>query len=273
MSDKPTSHVSETKSETKSENKSETKSENKSVERKEDTKSDNGSDNESDNEPELSLNPTRLPIIPEEDKYVVLMETNGEECESWYYFIKWQGNEKNLKHLYDQLEKVDWIIIDDLSTFDLDLEHFVCSRTAKEMTKVELNHYSFNRKFDGKLKRVDLNFRRRDKNDKMIDKAFNVLGYGQIDDFIDQEDIDEEDLNSHPEDSSSSEDDTSESESSEEESESEEDDHHSRRDTRRRRSGHRTPRKSNKGIPKSILKPNFEVPRYAKAKRAKNRRK
>ena len=30
-------------------------------------------------------------------------------------------NEKNLQHLQDQLEKVDWYVLDDLSTFDLDL--------------------------------------------------------------------------------------------------------------------------------------------------------
>ena len=25
-----------------------------------------------------------------ENKYVALMETNGKECESWYYFIKYE---------------------------------------------------------------------------------------------------------------------------------------------------------------------------------------
>ena len=32
----------------------------------------------------------------EEKKYVVLMETSGEECESLYYCILYNGNEKNL---------------------------------------------------------------------------------------------------------------------------------------------------------------------------------
>ena len=58
-------------------------------------------------------------------KYAVLMETNGEECESWLYFIKHDGNEDKLQHLLKQLEQIEMYIIDDLSTFDLDLEHLV----------------------------------------------------------------------------------------------------------------------------------------------------
>lgn len=126
--------------------------------------------------------------------YAVLMETSGEEMESWMYFIKVEGNEENLKFLQDQLEKVDWYILDDMSTFDLDLEHYVSAQTAKEMTKVELNHCSFHRKFDGKLKIIDFEFEKRDKNKKKIRKVFDILGYGLIENFIDDEDIDPEDL-------------------------------------------------------------------------------
>ena len=95
-------------------------------------------------------------VIDKEKKYVVLMETSGEECESWYYCILYNGNEKNLHHLQQQLESVNWYILEDLSTFDLDLEHFICEKTAKELTKLELNHHSFHRKFDGVLTKVDL---------------------------------------------------------------------------------------------------------------------
>ena len=126
--------------------------------------------------------------------YAVLMETNGEEMESWYYFIKVEGNEDSLKYLQEQLEQVDWYILDDLSTFDLDLEHSVSAQTAKEMTKLDLNHFSFHRKFDGKLKKIDLGFSKKDKNKKKIKKAFDIIGYGLIEDYIDDEDIDEEDL-------------------------------------------------------------------------------
>ena len=136
-------------------------------------------------------------------EYVALMETNGHECESWYYFIRKEGNENNLKHLEDQINKVDWYIEDDLSVFDLDLQHTVSAKTAKEMTKLELNAYQFHRKFDGKLNQIDLGFKKKDKNVRMMEKAFDVLGYGQIEDYIDDEDIDPEDLTDNDTESSS----------------------------------------------------------------------
>lgn len=170
-----------------------------------------------------------------EEKYVVLMETNGEECESWLYFIKYKGNENSLNNLQKQLESIDWYILDDLSTFDLDLDHFVSSTTAKEMTKIELNHYSFHRKFDGKLKNIELNLRKKEKNEKKMVKVFDILGYGQIEDFIDEEDIDSEDLTSTNESSSEEE---SYTESSEDEIKK-----------------------------KKVLKNNIPVPRFAMKKR------
>jgi hypothetical protein len=127
-------------------------------------------------------------------KYAILMETSGEEFESWYYFIKIEGNEDNLKHLQDQLDQVEWYILDELSTFDLELENPVSAITAKEMTKVDLNAKSFHRKFDGKLQKINLDFKPKDGNETKICKTFDILGYGSIDEFIDDEDIDEEDL-------------------------------------------------------------------------------
>jgi hypothetical protein len=129
-----------------------------------------------------------------EGKYAVLMETSGNEFESWYYFIRTEGNMEALQHLQKQLEQIEWYILDDLSTFDLELEYPVSAQTAKEMTKIDMNAYSFHRKFDGKLKTIDFGFRRKDNNDTKIGKVFDVLGYGQIEDFIDDEDIDPEDL-------------------------------------------------------------------------------
>lgn len=76
-------------------------------------------------------------------QYAVLMETSEKECESWYYFIRLAGNGPALRHLQEQLEQVEWYIQDDLSTFDLDLEHLVTAKTAKQMTKLELNSHSF----------------------------------------------------------------------------------------------------------------------------------
>lgn len=140
-------------------------------------------------------------------QYAILMETNGEENESWMYFIRVEGNEENLKFLSDQLEEIDWCILDDLSCFDLEMDHFVSATTAKEMTKVDLNHTSFHRKFDGKLQRIDFNFKRKDSNEKKICRVFDKLGFGQIEDYIDDEDLDEEDLCSEVSSSESEEDD------------------------------------------------------------------
>lgn len=148
-------------------------------------------------------NPSRLT----DGDYVVLQEFNDQECEAWLYFIRRNGNEENLQHLQQQLEKIDWYVMDSLSAFDLDLEHNVSASTAKEMTKIELNAYSFHRKFDGKLQKIDFHFSRKDSNETKMCKVFDVLGYGQIENFIDDEDIDDEDMefvNTDDEDSSSS---------------------------------------------------------------------
>jgi len=147
----------------------------------------------------------KSPLL-EQSKYVVLQETSGEECESWYFCIKYEGNQENLIHLQKQLESVDWYILDDLSTFDLDLEHFISEKTAKELTKLELNHVSFHRKFDGVLDKIDLHLNKKDKTEKKMVKVFDILGYGQIEDYIDDEDIDDEDLTDTPQSSSSEED-------------------------------------------------------------------
>ena len=135
-----------------------------------------------------------IPSKKTDGLYATLMETSGEENESWLYFIRMEGNEENLQHLQKQLEKVDWYILDDLSTFDLELEHPVSAQTAKEMSKLDLNHTSFHRKFDGVLKKIDLDFNKKDGNETKICKTFDILGYGQIENFIDDEDLDEEDL-------------------------------------------------------------------------------
>jgi hypothetical protein len=135
-----------------------------------------------------------VPSHRTDGKYVTLMETSGEENESWIFFIRLDGNEENIKHLQSQLEQVEWYIIDDLSTFDFDVEHPVSAQTAKEMTKVDLNHTSFHRKFDGVLQKIDLGYTKKDGNDTKICKTFDILGYGQIENFIDDEDLDEEDL-------------------------------------------------------------------------------
>ena len=125
---------------------------------------------------------------PDDVKYVVLQETNGKEVESWYYFIKYNDNEKALQYLQKQLEKVDMYIVDDISTFDLDIDHFFCEQTAKEMIMLEVNTV-FHRKFDGKMDMINLELKKRDDNEDMMYKIFEKIGMGQIEDFISGEDV------------------------------------------------------------------------------------
>lgn len=152
-------------------------------------------------------------------RYITVMETNGSECESWYYFIKVDGNEDNIKHLREQIESFDWYVMGDQSAFDIEVEHTVSSTTAKEMTKLEVNSVSYHRKFDGTLKKIDLGFKEADSIETKMCKAFDILGYGKIENFLSDEDIDEEDLTDNESDESSSSDDFS---SSDEDSSSDE---------------------------------------------------
>ena len=154
--------------------------------------------------------------------YAVLMETNGEEFESWYYFIKYEGNEEALQHLADQLKKVeDMYIYENLSTFDLDIDNLVSETTAKEMIKLDLNSITRHRKFDGEMKKIDLKLEEVTKNKKKLIKLFKKLGYGRIERYVDGEDIevsscDEGSDNIENEREVSSESDNSDLESSEE---------------------------------------------------------
>ena len=107
--------------------------------------------------------------------FAILMESNENEVESWYYFLRVQGNEKELEYLNQQLEKMDMVFEDDLNTFILELENPVSEQTAREMCKVDLNHTTFHRKFDGKLEMIYLNLKKRDSNLKMLKKLNKKL--------------------------------------------------------------------------------------------------
>ena len=180
--------------------------------------------------------------------YALLQETNEEECESWYYFLRWQGNEDNIKYLHKQLSQVEWTLMDGMSCFDLEIDFLVSEQTAKEMTKVDLNSVSFHRKFDGKLEKIDLRFKENEKNKKKIKKAFKMLGYGKIEEFIDNEDIDPEDLCSDAGSGSESE----SSESSESSSDSD------REDRKEKKTGK---------LPSAVGKTGQKVPLHVLAKR------
>ena len=125
--------------------------------------------------------------------YATLVETNGKEQESWYYFIKYEGNEESLNYLNDQLNSVDMYILGELSTFDLDIKNLVSEETAKAMTKLEVNSVMFHRKFDGKLKKINFKLEKAKKNKHKIVRIFRKLGLNQIENFAEDEDISESD--------------------------------------------------------------------------------
>lgn len=129
--------------------------------------------------------------MAENSTYVTLVETNGKHYECWYYFIKYEGNEEAIQHLEKQLNEMEPMILEDLSFFDIDTEHRMSEKTAKEMTSLEVNHVMFHRKFDGTLKKIDFGFKKKDSNNKKIIKVFNILGIGGISNFIDKEDVEE----------------------------------------------------------------------------------
>ena len=79
------------------------------------------------------------------------------------------------------------ILEDDLSTFELDLEHLFSYTTAKEMTKLEIQEL-FHRKFDGELQMINLKLRDTDSNIRKLEKCFKKLGEHGIENYIDQED-------------------------------------------------------------------------------------
>lgn len=158
-----------------------------------------------------------------ENLYATFMETNADEHESWYTFIKYNGNEDNLNYLKKQIESIDWhceLEEDMYSAFDLDMDALVSENTAKQMTKLNLNAFTMHRKFDGSLDRITLNIKsipddlkqkKKDLiNDENIRKANRILSYGKIcqfisdEDYSGEEDNEEEDLDTNDEDFSSS---------------------------------------------------------------------
>ena len=123
------------------------------------------------------------------------METSLDEFESWYYFIKYDGNEEPLNFLNEQLNSIEEMILcDGCSTFDLDIENLVSEQKALEMIKIEVNSVSYHRKFNGVLEKIDFRLNNDDSNTRKIKKMNKVLGNGKIENFIDKEDIDESNI-------------------------------------------------------------------------------
>ena len=126
------------------------------------------------------------------NKYAVLMETSPEDCESWYYFIKYNGNEDALKNLKAQFDKIEEaVIMDDINLFDLDIENLVSEECAKQLCMLELNSVMYHRKFDGVLENIDFRFKKKDDDETKMFKIFDKIGEGDIDLFLTMEDVPE----------------------------------------------------------------------------------
>lgn len=129
-----------------------------------------------------------------EGKYAVLAETNNQFYETWYYFIRYDTNVEALEYLYKQLDSIDWIYLESYSSFSLDLKNLISPQTAKELTKISINDGSRHRKFDGNLEFINFEFRKKDHNIVKLIKICELIGNGNIDNFIDKEDFDPEDF-------------------------------------------------------------------------------
>ena len=116
-------------------------------------------------------------------KYAVFIETSEEKREMWYYFIKYDGNEANLNHLYKQLESIHWVLLPGLCSFQLHLDHLVSEETAFQMCKVK-NQFLSHKKLDGKLKKIYFDFDEHDGNVTKMGKVYDVLKFGRISDYF-----------------------------------------------------------------------------------------
>lgn len=152
-----------------------------------------------------------------EGKYAVLAETNNQFKETWYYLIRYDTNVEALEYLYKQLDSIEWIYLESYSTFTMDLENLFSPTTAKELTKLCVNDGSPHRKFDGTLQFVNFEFRKKDSNIIRLIKVCDTIGFGKIENYIDNEDFDPEDY----EDDEEEDEDESEENSSSTDSESE----------------------------------------------------
>jgi len=130
---------------------------------------------------------------PDDVKYAILSETDCELCETYYFFLRYDGNEKHLKLLYKDIDLAQGTeIYDDVHVFDMDIDNLVCEITAKQMCRVALNSESYHRKFNGELNLINFDFTDKDDDDSRSTKLHNKLAFGSIEDFIDDEDIDED---------------------------------------------------------------------------------
>lgn len=125
--------------------------------------------------------------------YAILIETSDEKRESWYSFIRVDGNEDNLYHLKKQLGSVEWVLLPSLSSFQLHMDYLVSEETARQMSKLKMNFIP-HRRFDGYLRKINFGFNNNtDGNVTKIGKIHDTLKFGRIATFIGNGDGDNDD--------------------------------------------------------------------------------
>lgn len=116
--------------------------------------------------------------------YATFIETSDEKRESWYSFIRYDGNEDNLHYLQKQLDSIEWVPIPNLSSFQLHLDPLVSGETARQMSKLKMNVIP-HRRFDGYLRKINFGFdTNTDGNVTKIGKIFDTLKYGRIASYL-----------------------------------------------------------------------------------------
>ena len=124
------------------------------------------------------------------ETYAVFIETNYDDGESWYTFIRKKDNEVPLNALQRLLQKVDWSRVEEESdsSFELNTEG-VSVQTAKEMSMLDLGLRYFHGKFDGLMKPVEIELKKKYRNNKKAAVINDALGWGHIADYLSGEDL------------------------------------------------------------------------------------
>jgi hypothetical protein len=157
----------------------------------------------------------------DEYTYAILSEINEETFDTCYSFIRYQGNEDALKELKETLDNIDWYLLEELSVFEVVLEPLISEKTANELISLKFRNSCRHRKFDGKMKKIDFKFKKKDSNNKKIRKVFSKLNGSSLDDHIDGE-VDYGDSSDEVEELEDEEDEDEEEEEEEEEESDEE---------------------------------------------------
>lgn len=160
------------------------------------------------------VSPPQAATQSSERRYAVLSESNVDYPETWFYFLHAsESNLPHLKHLADQINMIDWEILEGCSVFAIDADNTVSEQCAIDMCKIDLHTRHVNRKFDGVMRRVDFGFHKKHRNHKLILKVNDLLLKGKISQYIDDEHVIREESTSSGGEIVSEEDDSSVSES------------------------------------------------------------